>query len=243
MQALWVKRRRRPQADGQRAAGENRREAFTDRCLPRISRRQAALAFVIMVREGDRLHRAAGFHRRLQQRAVEVQQMRTFRRGAFRKNRHVLAGIEQPVDFRIDDSGVTAAAAPQENRIGMRCEPADQRPVAYFGFGDEGHRAGRVERVDVEPGNMVGDHQAARFGAGQLCVEANGQDVEQLARPALLELEPSAVANERVNAGDRGGAPQEVQAQSRAAQCPNQARRRIGVGGTVQPCFPMKCLA
>ena len=143
--------------------------------------------------------------------------MRAVGGGAFGEEGDVPLGVEQRVDLRVDHPGVAAAAAQQEDRVGLRRQPADHRPLPDFGLGDEGERVRGVEREDVEPGDVVGDEQAARNSSRQLRVEANAEDGEQLPRPAPLERQPSADVDQWVDEADRRHPRKEVQREAQQA--------------------------
>jgi hypothetical protein len=63
------------------------------------------------------LYRSAGFDRWLQEGAMESEKVRAIRGGAFGEYRDILAGIQQCVNFGIDDPCVATAAAAQKHRI------------------------------------------------------------------------------------------------------------------------------
>src|SRR5574337_1815255 len=92
---------------------------------------------------------------------MEMQDVTAVGRGAFRKDRHVAPCVEYPGDFRIDDPGMTPAAAAQEHRFISCREPADEGPVTDFGLGDEGGWGDGVDGEDVDPRDVVGYQHAA----------------------------------------------------------------------------------
>lgn len=216
---------RRAQPNGQRAAGENRREALHQRRLAGKRRRQAALSLRVVVRQRQRQHGASGLDRRLQQRRVKAQEVGAVGRRPLGEDRHINAAAEQRVDLSIDHLGVAAAAAAQENGVVARGEPADKRPAADLCLGDEGRRAQRVDHEDIEPGDMVGDDQTARRRVVRLRVEANAQDVENLLRPALLEACPCGSIKPRVERDRAQRYPGKIERQPQAAQNADQPGR------------------
>ena len=135
------------------------------------------------------------------------------------KDRDVLAGIEQGIDLAL-----TTFAWPRLPRRRKTVSVFASQPISgqsHFRFRHEGHRPCGIEHIDVEPGNVVGDDQAARRDAGERRVEPDTEDVEQLPRPALLQPEPAQVADARIDQRHRAGAPQQVQ---------NEAQGRAGHG-------------
>jgi len=147
----------------------------------RVSRGDTAQSVVALVGQGNRLNRPPRFYCRLQQCRMKTKHMRTVRGRAFRKQRNVLAGVKQSVNFGIHDLRMSAAATAQEHRVSSHSEPTDQWPSPDFGFRDECNRSGRIEHEDVYPGYMVGDDQAARFDGTQIGGEADAENVEHLA--------------------------------------------------------------
>ena len=211
-------RRCRSQARNHLRCREDGPDALPHRRFPCVGRCQRASAVRSFVAKCNGLYRATGFHGRLQQGCMEAEQGRAVGRRAFRKQGDILAGVEQGVDLGIDDLRVAAAAPPQENRVGFRRKPANQRPVAYLRFRDEGHGACRVKYKDVEPRDVVGDNEAARFDAAQRRIKLDSEDVEHLARPALLQPQAPAVPNEGKYGGNRQRPPQKVKSETGAAE-------------------------
>lgn len=209
-----------------------------------VGRGQRAPAVGRLVRQRHGLDRPHRLDRRLQQRGVEAEQVRAVGGRTLGEDGDILAGAEQRIDLGIDDLGVAAAAAAQEDRVGLRREPADERPGADLGLGDESHGPRRVEDEDVDPGDVVGDDQAARLDAAERCVEADVELLEQAPRPALLEAQALAVGGERKDATDIGRAPQQVQGEAQYAQEAQRQGSRSGGCGCVdfqlQSFFPMK---
>ncbi len=154
---------------------------------------------------------------------MEVQQGAAVAGGAFREDCRTLAGGQQRGDLGVDDLGVATAATAQENGIGVGRQPADQRPAAYFRLGHESDRPGGVDGVDVEPRDMIGHHQTARWNAGAAEFQAHAEDAQQLLRPALLEGQAQRLAGPWINHGHRGRPPQEVQHQAAEAEAASQA--------------------
>ena len=56
------------------------------------------------------------------------------------------------------------AAATQKNRIVTCGEPANERPVADLGLGDESRWASGINCENVQPGDVVGNDEAAARG-------------------------------------------------------------------------------
>jgi len=124
----------RAQARDNFAAGEDVSKRLKQTGFADVDRCHGTLAVRRLIVQCNRLNRPSGFHSRLQQRPMKSQQMRTIRGCPFRKDGDVLAGVQQRVDFGIDESGLTTAAATQEYGIGFCGQPADQRPVTDLGF-------------------------------------------------------------------------------------------------------------
>jgi len=139
-----------------------------------------------MVGNCQREQRPAGLYRRLQQRGVESEQVRAVARRAFREYGDVNAGVEQGVDFAIHQARVAATAATQEDGVVALGEPADERPGADFRLRNEGCGAHAINGENVEPRDMIGDHEAAGRRVVRLRLDVNGEDREELPRPALF---------------------------------------------------------
>jgi hypothetical protein len=109
-----------------------------------------------------------GAQRRLQQGGMEMQQTPPIRRRTLGKDGDMAPLVEQGCDFLIDDFCVTAATAAQKNRIVLRRQPANQRPVPDLSLGYEGRRQGGIDDVDIDPRNVVGDDQRTGNRVGQI---------------------------------------------------------------------------
>ena len=111
---------------------------------------------------------------------MKAEQACAIRGGAFRKERDILARVEQLVDRCIDDPRVAMAAATQKNRIVTCGEPANERPVADLGLGDESRWASGINCENVQPGDVVGNDEVAARGVAWRSVEGNRQDAQHL---------------------------------------------------------------
>lgn len=174
----------------------------------------------VVVGDRQRQYRAAGFNGRLQQGGMKSEQMGSVSGRAFGENGDVPARIEQRVNLGIDHLCMAATAAAQEDRVVPCRQPADEGPVADFGFGDKRRRTQRVDDEDVEPGNVVGDDQASRWCVGRCQIEAYCEDAECLMRPALFQASPSLFVNPGINQRCAGGDPRKMQGQAQTAVGP-----------------------
>lgn len=86
---------------------------------------------------------------------------------------------------------------------------------------------------------MVGNHQAAGFDPAKNGVQLNTQNIESLPRPALLELQATAVACEWIGQHNNGGNPQDMQAETQGFELDP---RGAWAGDVIQlsVLFPMK---
>jgi hypothetical protein len=131
---------------------------------------------------------------------VEMQQAAAIAGRPLGKNRDMLAQGQHIGNLLVDDFGVPAAAAAQEDRIVLCRQPADQRPVPDFLLRDESGRQDGVDHVDVNPRDVVGDQQCAGHRMRQIGLDFDTERVEQGGRPAGLEGQASTVVAERQNA-------------------------------------------
>ena len=125
---------------------------------------------------------------------MEMQQMRAVGRRSLGKYRHMLALAENPGDFLINDLGVTTTAPAQKDRIVPGRQPADQGPVTDFFLGDEGGRQHRVDDIDVDPGDMVGNQQCTRHDMRQIGLNLYPQRIEQGNGPTGFQPSPRGLA-------------------------------------------------
>ena len=82
---------------------------------------------------------------------------------AFGENRNVVVGGEPGSDFLINQAGV--ASCPAGTPCHFFRQPADDRPAPDFFLGNEGSGQDGIDDQDVEPGDVVGDQQAAQGAA------------------------------------------------------------------------------
>jgi len=161
-----------------------------------------------------------------------MQQMGAIGGRSLGKDCDVFSLAEDFSDFLIDDPGVAAATATQEYRVVLRGEPADQRPMPHLFLGNEGRRQDRVDDVDVDPGNVVGDDQGARYGMRQIGLDLDAQRIEQRDRPTRFQPPPRRLATDRENAEDDQGPAGDQQGQTKQPEGANQE------GGLVQSACP-----
>ena len=223
-------------------------QALPQAGLPHVGGSGAAPAVAVMVGEGQGNDGASGLDGRLQQGAVEVQQAAAVGGGAFREEGHHVAPAQDGADFLVDDPGMAAAAAAQENGVGARREPADDGPLPHFGLGDEGGRLGGVDQIDVQPGDMIGHQQAARGQTLQLGLQVHAEDVEQLLRPGLLQAQAPFRADQGIPQGHHQDAVHQVQHQAGQAEPADGAGQEMGFSPAagwrcIQFQRPRKCLA
>jgi hypothetical protein len=91
---------------------------------------------------------------------------------------------------------VAPAAARDEHGAGLRRQPAERRPGADLGLGDEAARLQRIDDEDIEPGDVVGHHQRM-LERRALLFHADAADGEQAARPAADARPPPRGAGPR----------------------------------------------
>lgn len=166
-----------------------------------------------------------GTQRRLQQGGVEMQQATPIRRRALGEDGDMAPLVEQAGDFLIDDPGVAATAAAQKDRIVLRRQPADQRPVPDLRLGHEGRRQGGIDHVDVDPRDVIGDDQRTGNGVRQVGLDFDPKRIEQRAGPARFQAQPGGAAAERKNQQGDDDAAEDQQDQ---AKNPEGAKRKIG---------------
>lgn len=162
---------------------------------------------------------------------MEMQQMRTIRRRTLGKDRNIASSFEQIGNFLVDDAGVAATAAAQENGIVLRRQPADQRPVPYLFLGNEGGRQGRIDHVNVDPGDMVGDEQGTGLRMPEVSLDFDPEAGEQGNRPTGLEAFPHRIGTPRENAQNDQSPAEDQQGQAKNPEGANQ-----GVGLVQSAC-------
>jgi len=199
---------------------------------PVVTRRQAALAVEFPVGNPDRQHWPARGQRRLDQGGVKMQQMRAIGRRAFGKYGHIFPLSQNFSDLLVDDPGMPAAAPAQEDRVVFRRQPADQRPVPHLFLGNEGRRQYRIDDIDVDPRNMVGNHQRARHGMGQVGFDRDAQRIEQRDGPTGFQPAAHGLAANRKNAKDDQSPAGDQQGQ---AKQPEGASQGVGFVQSVCP--------
>ena len=92
---------------------------------------------------------------------MERQQFAPVARGSFGEHTDDIAGNQMLGQLVHDPLRVAALLALQEHRIELEREPAHHGPLAYFRLRDETRRPPRVDHIDVDPRNMIGDDQRA----------------------------------------------------------------------------------
>jgi len=105
--------------------------------------------------------------------------LRAVGRRAFREYGRVFSGGKLVADFFVDQAGVTAAAAFEEDGFVHGGQPANHGPLADVSLGDESRRHNRVDDEYVHPGNVIGDQQAAGDGVFEAGVESDTDDAKQ----------------------------------------------------------------
>jgi len=107
--------------------------------------------------------------------------------GPFGKHRHAIALPEGIDHFPTGARRVMAPRSFDEQGSYLHRQPADHRPGAHLGLGNKTHRADRIEQVNIQPGNMVGDeHHARRRRIRHFALDAEPdvEDGEHAYRPA-----------------------------------------------------------
>lgn len=191
---------RSDQTGDQALAAENGPQRLAKRNIAIVARRQTAFAIQFPVRDSRRQDRPTGGQRRLQQRGVKMQQAAAISRRAFGKERDHPALSQMPGNFFVDDPGVPATAATQEDGVASRRQPAKQRPASDLFLGDEDRRDRRIDDENVNPGNVIGDQQHPCCRVGQVGLEFDPQRIKRGDRPALFEQDPAPFAAERKQA-------------------------------------------
>jgi hypothetical protein len=82
---------------------------------------------------GDRLYRRSALWSGLEQQAMERQYRQTCAGGSFRVYQDTFPGPQIPDDLVPNPAGLTTAAS-NEERAGLSCQPAYDRPLADLGF-------------------------------------------------------------------------------------------------------------
>ena len=128
----------------------------------------------------------AGIDGRLEQRGMKAPDGQAVAGGALGIDANDGTGLQRRHDGGIHMPRGAAPAAFDEQRSDASAQPAHQRPLANLRLGDKNGRMAGQHDEDVQPGNVIGDqhaHRRQRIGmVGG--VHANGQDGQQLARPA-----------------------------------------------------------
>ncbi len=204
----------------ERAAAQHHVERRAQRQFARIGRRDRLPPLRILVHQADRLHRAAGRHRGLEQVRVERQQFLPVGRRPFRKHAHQPA-VAQALGHLVHDTHrLGTLLALQEHGIELLGEPADHRPLPHLGFRHERRRPPRVDRVDVEPRHVIADHERARVEPRAVVMddETHPADPQQLERPAAYQLGAARGRDVRKTQRDDRHAAQQVKDET---QLPN----------------------
>jgi hypothetical protein len=165
-----------------------------------VARRQATLTIKLPVGNCHWQHGPPCSQRWLDQGCMKMQQTSTIRRGSFGKDGYMLSLAKDLCHLLIDHLRVTAAAALQKYRVVLRRQPADQWPMPDFFFRHEGCRHCRIDHVDVDPGNVIGDEQGPGNGMRQVGLNLDTKSIEQGPRPTCLERQALAVAAQRKDA-------------------------------------------
>jgi len=162
-------------------------------------------------------HPGAGIDGRLEQGAVEGQQLVAVGSGAFGEDTDPMAPPQFLDQVLPRPLGGCARAPFQEDGFGADAEPADHRPAADVVLGDEGGGGDGIDGEDVQPGNVVGHEQAAIEGraGGQ---QAHAQGVQELPRPAGLQGQPRRPGQPGKGESHRRQAPQQVQGRAGEAE-------------------------
>ena len=137
---------------------------------------------------------------------------------SLREKGDIHAGIEQGVNFGIHNPGMPATSSAQENRVILLCQPASERPLAYLRLGNEGHRSQGINGENIQPGDVIGDNQAARGSIGRLRLKLNGKNLQYLVRPALFESGTLSFADHRIKQRRSNGNPHQMEQQPQAAE-------------------------
>ncbi len=205
---------------GQRPTAQQRIERFAERKVVDISGRRRLLALCILVIQAKRLHRPRRRHRRLEHIRVKGQQRPPVGRRAFRKHAHQFAGREPVRQFLHDAFRFAALLALNEHGAQLLREPADHRPFADFRLRHERRRPPRVDHVDVDPRNVVADHERALVEARVIVMhdQAHAGEPQKLQRPRPVEFETLLRGRVRKTRRDGPHAMQQVDDESYLAE-------------------------
>ena len=121
---------------------------------------------------------------------------------------------------------MSPAAPAQENRIVTRRQPANKWPLSNFGFRNERGRTYSVDDKNIEPGNVIGDNQAALRKRCPLSIKADSQNFQYLMRPLALQVFTPLPANKRIKQSGAKANPGKVHCQPHTADKANHPRRR-----------------
>jgi len=102
-------------------------------------------------------------------------------------------------------------------------EPADQGPLAHLRLGDEGAGLDRVDEVNVQPGHVIGHNQGGGGEGGLRGFQADAQNGQQAAGPALFQGQAPGQGQPGIDQGHGGRALGQMQPQERQAQPASQA--------------------
>lgn len=161
-----------------------------------------------------------------------MQKTAPIRGRSLRENSGMAPPAQQLGDFLIDYAGMPTAAAAQENGLVLRGQPADDRPAPDLFLGNEGHRHGRIDDQDVDPRNVIGDHQRARRQVGQIGLDLDTQRPQQGRRPAPPQTQARQV---RAEGKKQQGGQRTTQNQRRQKRYPPGADQEIGFSQSACP--------
>jgi len=192
MRAIGRERGQRFQLHDESARIDDTPERLDDRDVVDVGWHQGQHACRRPVADRDRLHATPGDHDRLQERALEGQELRTVGRRAFRKHRDDVAGRERFLGLPIHPMRIEAPRTLDEKGPHVTDQAPGDRPARELRLGNEAHRLRGVQHEDVEPRNVVGDDQHVGIVAGKASAQPrlDVQDAQKARAPAAGDGTP-----------------------------------------------------
>jgi len=175
------------------------------------------------------MKRGARVQRGLQQRAVKFEHFRSVAGHGFWKNRHRVSRLHRFHHQAVQPRSVVAPRTLDKQRPRFLAEPADYRPAAHLGLGDKPYWQYRVDGINVEPRDVIGDQHERGTAPRRLAVDAqpDGKNAQQARRPAFGFVSLARRRHEGEKQSRDGHAPQQMQTDPGE---PQQARNTRCVG-------------